>query len=264
MKPQDTLLADLERVVEHHSGALARAAQFVIENPERVVRLSLAEFAQAAKVGQATVVRMGREAGVAGFSELKISLAGDLARRRASDPPIEEGTDDPLRGIEDVMTRSMSETRRLIDPDALARVAERLAAAERIDIFGMGVSGTVAELIAYRLLRLGYPIVTVRDPVAAREVAAGLGPRSAVIAVSQSGATLETLRFVTDGRQMGAFTLALTAYPRSAVAKAADTVILLGRFGRPHYGGLLIDVPRAVLAGEALALALPPRRGEAP
>lgn len=258
MPQENTLLINLERVVGDHSGAIGRAAQYIIENPDRVIRLSLTELAEAANVGQATIVRMGREAGVSGFSELKLRLAEDLAHHRASDPPIEKDSDDPLGEIMEIMARSTAETRRLLNDGTLQHAATQLAKARRIDLFGAGVSGIVGELLAYRLLRLGYPVIAMRDHMAANEIANGLDRHCAVIAISQSGTTRETVQFVQRTKEVGAFSLALTAYPKSDIAKVADEVLLLGRFQKPRYGGLLIDVPRMLLVIEALALALAP------
>ena len=259
MPPENTLLINLERVVGDHSGAIGRAAQYVIENPDRVIRLSLTELAAAANVGQATIVRMGREAGVPGFSELKLRLAEDLAHHRARDPQVETASDDSLGEITDAMVRSTAETRRLLDDRRLRHAATRLAKARRIDVLGFGVSGIVGELLSYRLLRIGYPVVAMRDHMAAAETANGLDQHCAVIAISQSGTTRETVQFVQQAQEVGAFSLAITAYPKSDIAKAADEVLLLGRFQQPRYGGLLIDVPRMLLVIEALSLALSSR-----
>lgn len=258
MPLENTLLVNLERVVGDHSGALGRAAQYVIENPDRVIRLSLTELAAAANVGQATIVRMGREAGVSGFSELKLRLAEDLAHHRASEPPVKTESNGPLGEIMDIMARSTAETQRLLDTDRLDHVAKQLTKARRIDILGFGVSGIVGELLSYRLLRLGYPVVAMRDHMSAAETSNGLDQNCAVIAISQSGATRETVQFVRRAQEVGAFSLAITAYPKSDIAKAADEVLLLGRFQQPRYGGVLIDVPRMLLVIEALALALSP------
>lgn len=259
MPQENTLLISLERVVGDHSGAIGRAAQYVIENPDRVIRLSLTELAAAANVGQATIVRMGREAGVEGFSELKLRLAEDLAHHRASDPQTEQESNDPLDEVADTMVRSTAETRRLLDDQQLRNVAKRLANVRRIDVLGFGVSGILGELLSYRLLRLGYPVIAMRDHMSAAETANGLDRRCAVIAISQSGTTRETVQFVRRAKEVEAFSVAITAYPKSDIAKAADEVLLLGRFPQPRYGGPLIDVPRALLVIEALALALSPQ-----
>jgi glucosamine--fructose-6-phosphate aminotransferase (isomerizing) len=51
---------------------------------------------------------------------------------------------------------------------------------------------------------------------------------STVVALSQSGRTPDVLEYVTRARRQGAYTIAVTNDPASALAEAADAVLLLG------------------------------------
>ncbi len=257
-RDRSVLLVRLERVLAEGPKALARAAQYIIENPEKVLHQSLAETSEFAEVGQASIIRLCRDLGHPGFGDLKIALSADIALRRTRDGDLARVH--PLQpSTAEVLQQSISDTNALIDEAALARVVEKLARAKRIDLFGLGMSGLVSEMMAYRFLRLGYPANATRDPVLAHEVSIGLGKTSAVIALSQSGATPETVRFLKTGREAGAFTLAITGYSRSALAQFADEVMLMGRLPASSYGGSLMSVPQAVMAAEALADRLPER-----
>lgn len=250
------LLVRLDAAIDQFPPALARAAQCILENPDKVVHQSLAELGDYAKVGQASVVRLCRELGFEGFTQFKIALSADLALHRARDAGQPQAAQDALGQTADLLSASIRETRELLDAGVLARVAERVAGSIRIDLFGMGVSGIVGELVAYRLLRLGCHANAMRDAVLAHEVSGGLGPQTTAIAVSQSGTTPETRRFLKQAADAGAFTVALTCHPKSPLARAADETLAMARLREPSYGGPITDVPRAVLVAEALALAL--------
>ena len=79
--PGAALLSRLDRTIDRYPGALARAAQYIVENPEKVVYQSLAELSDYAKAGQASIVRLCRELGFEGFTEFKLALSADLALR---------------------------------------------------------------------------------------------------------------------------------------------------------------------------------------
>ena len=257
--PGAALLSRLDRTIDRYPGALARAAQYIVENPEKVVYQSLAELSDYAKAGQASIVRLCRELGFEGFTEFKLALSADLALRDARSPEA-EGEPDPLSRLAGLLCTSITETRMLLEEARLRRIADRLADSHRVDLFGAGVSGMIGELIGYRLLRLGYNANALRDPVLAHEVSGGLGPRATAIAVSQSGTTAETVKFLKHARDAGAFTVALTCHPKSTLAKVARETLVMARLHEPSYGGPITDVPRAVLVAEALALALSERQ----
>ncbi len=249
------LLTRLDQAFDLYSGALARAAQYIVENPEKVVFQSLAELSDYSEVGQASIVRLCRKLGYDGFTDFKLALSADLALRDARSPETEDSPD-PLSRIAGLLCASITETLALQEDARLRRVADRLAASVRIDLFGAGVSGIIGELISYRLLRLGYHATAMRDPVLAHEVSSGLGADATAIAVSQSGTTPDTVKFLKHARDAGAFTVALTCHPKSALARVARETLVMARLPEPSYGGPITDVPRAVLVAEALAQVL--------
>jgi DNA-binding MurR/RpiR family transcriptional regulator len=236
--------------------ALARVAQFMVENPEKVVHLSLTEVSRRAQSGQASVVRLCHQLGFDGFTDFKLALAADLALRQSVGVGSRDAPADPLDRVADLVGQSVKETGDRLDRAALGRVAGHLLTKVRIEIFGSGVSGLVAELVAYRLLRLGLNAHTMRDDHLAQEVATGLGSSAAAIAISQSGVSPGTVEFVRSARAAGAFTVAVTCHPRAAVGRAADVVLEMARLRDPAYGGHLVDVPRTILVAEALAIAV--------
>ena len=249
------LLVKLQSSLGHFPVALARAAKYILENPEKVVHQSLAEVSSFSGSGQATILRLSRELGFGGYTEFRIALSAELAvsatRLRDADPVADE-----LDNVVAQINASTVDTRALLEPETIERCAARLKAARRIDVFGVGVSGMIAELLGYRLLRAGCNAITLRDAVLAHKVSGGLDTGAAAIAVSQSGSTPETINFLQNAHKTGAFTIAVTCHPRSALARGADETLIMARLSAASYGGPITDVPRAVVVGEALALAI--------
>lgn len=243
--------------------ALARVAQYALENPEKVVRQSQTELAKRAQTGQASVQRLCHELGFKGFIDFKLALAADLATNSIAKQSHAGAGDDVFAQAAHSMSYSISETCAILDNDILERSAARLYGSARVQLFGSGVSGFVAEIVAYRLLRVGVNASVVRDINIAREVAVELSNGSAAIAVSQSGVSLDTIDFISTARDAGCYTLAITCHPEAALGKAADDCLRMARLGEPAYGGHVLDVPRVVFIAEALGLAVDShRRGE--
>ena len=56
-----------------------RVANWVLQQPEKVMELSMAQVAQACGVSDTTVLRFCRNTGFQGYLDLKLSIARDLA-----------------------------------------------------------------------------------------------------------------------------------------------------------------------------------------
>lgn len=249
------VLVKLQSSIDHFPVALARAAKYILENPEKVIHQSLADLSSFSGCGQATIMRLCKELGFDGYTGFRIALSGDLAvSGTLSDA--QARNDDELDQVVLQINQSVADTRALIDQQTLKTVAKRLKSAARIDVFGVGVSGVIADLISYRLLRAGCSAFALRDGVLAHEVSVGLGPKAAAIAISQSGSTPETIKFAQNAKKSGAFTLAITCRPRRGLAKIADETLVMAQLRAPSFGGPITDVPRAVMIAEALAAAI--------
>jgi DNA-binding MurR/RpiR family transcriptional regulator len=247
------LLLRLDHAQSGYPTALAKAARYVLENPELAIHQSVAELGSNAKVGQASVIRLCRELGFDGFTDLKLALAADLARHRSETTEAPAGITSQLDETAGILCRSIVDTAALVNRDMLDVAAARIRASTRIDLFGLGVSGIVAELIGYRLLRIGLTANAMRDPILAQEVSKGLGPASVAIGVSQSGTSTDTVNFARAAAERGAFVIAVTCHSRSPLARISNAYLQMARLDQPSYGGPITDVPRAVLIGEILA-----------
>ena len=98
----------------------------MVENPEKVVHLSLTEVSRRAQSGQASVVRLCHQLGFEGFTDLKLALAADLALRHSASVGNEDRSADPLDHAAALIGQSVTQTRELLDRDALAGIAARL------------------------------------------------------------------------------------------------------------------------------------------
>ncbi|MEI9424770.1 MurR/RpiR family transcriptional regulator [Mesorhizobium sp. Cs1299R1N1] len=258
--PDQGPLDRLEARIGDLPTALARAAVYIVENPEKVVRYSLKELSKFTKTGEASIVRLCHIAGFEGFSEFKLALAGQLAIRRTAGVQAAGDEQHPVIAMGHELARSIDHTVDGIDLSEIERVGRRLGKTVRIDVFGSGVSGIIAELFAYRLLRAGLNAHAIRDITLANEVANGLDARAAAIAISESGVTANTVEFLRSARSAGAYTVAVTCHSRSDLARTADAVLLMARLNIPAYGGYINAVPRAVYVAEALSAFASPSR----
>ena len=97
----------------------------------------------------------------------------------------------------------------------LQSVATAIATAGRVEIFGLGSSGTAGSEMAFRLERIRVPVRYRADTHTALTNAALLGPGDVAIALSHSGRTSEAIETLAEASDHGALTVAVTSFGRS-------------------------------------------------
>ena len=147
---------------------------------------------------------------------------------------------------------------------AFEDAVERLAACSgRVVLSGMGKSGLVARKIAATLASTGTPSLFVHPAEASHGDLGMIVPGDAVLALSNSGETAELADLVAHTSRFGIPLIAITGRAGSALARAANIVLLLPSAPEACPMGLTptTSTTMQVGLGDALAVALLTRRG---
>lgn len=251
----ESILDRLQEDIDLLPNALARIAKYILENPEKVLHHSVAELGEFAGSGEASIVRLCRQIGFSGYRDFKLALSAEIGRPGVPSS-FPENPDAALQSLRDTMVNNLTVAHGNADRGTLEAVAAALAASRRIDLYGAGMSGVTAELLAYRLLRVGLTALAFRNANMAHEVANGLGPGCVAIGLSISGLSVDTVQFLKGARSAGAITVAITNRARSPIGETADlTLQASGLHDRP-IGGTLTPMVGKIFVIESLMLAL--------
>ncbi|HKN95882.1 MAG TPA: MurR/RpiR family transcriptional regulator [Pseudonocardiaceae bacterium] len=209
-----------------------RVAHVVLDDPGGVARRSITEVADAAGTSETTVTRFCKAVGVSGYPELRIALAADTARAAARSDRDMGGDIDPSDDLAQVVgkvafadARAVEETAEQVDIAALRQVVEAIAGAGRVDVYGVGASACVALDLQQKLHRIGRVCFAWSDTHIMLTSAAVLSPGDVAVGISHTGATKDTVEALAQARDRGATTVAVTNFPRSPIAEAADHVL---------------------------------------
>ena len=107
----------------------------------------------------------------------------------------------------------------------LDRAIDAVTRARRVDIYGIGASGFVAQDLHQKLHRIGLLSSVWPDPHAALTSAALLGPDDVAMAISHTGTTIDTIEALRVAERRGATTIAITNFPESPLAVHAALVL---------------------------------------
>ena len=111
--------------------------------------LTISELADAARTSETTVLRFCKRLGMPGYPELRLALAAESAQPRLltaskSDINEDDTVDDIISKVAYADASAVEETAQQLDREALTRAADAIAAATRVDLYGIAASGVVA------------------------------------------------------------------------------------------------------------------------
>ncbi|MFJ9446089.1 MurR/RpiR family transcriptional regulator [Kitasatospora sp. NPDC101235] len=242
-------------------GTEARVARVVLDRGADLVHLSVSDVATLAGTAPSSVVRACQRLGFRGYQELKIAAARQAPA--AAPVPADEG-DPAARALAETLRAARAALDGLtatLSAADLRAAAGLLDGASRVVLLGAGLSGAVVLDLGYRLRALGLLVDAPADPITAQLAAAGLGPGTACLAVSHTGATRSVVDAARLAREAGAEVLALTSYARSPLTETATLTLVAG--GQDLVFGLETTASRLahLAAVDALAQTLLALRG---
>lgn len=242
---------------------MARAASFVSQNAEQVVRSSIADISRACGTGESTIIRLCQTLGFDGFGAFKLALAGEIERERVlhdarspsqdSRAPMQAACDTRLAAIASELVATVQTSASRLDPHEMAQLAELLRRARRVVAYGISISGICAEVFATRLAYRGIIVHVPRSGDLASATAATLAEGDVAIGISYNGISEETVAFLKRAHDQRCHTFAVTTQKASPLAKAAQTVIELSIFGAWPKEGSARLLPSMLLLTEFIA-----------
>lgn len=209
----------------------ARIAMTVLRNPPEAARTGIIKLAEACQVSTTTVVRFCQALGFSGYGDFRIALAQagsneESAQREfgVSDADIlpTDQTSEAIAKLAFHESRAILDTSNSLDPATVDAVASALVAAPRTLIVGAAASALTGLDLQQKLLRIGLDALCFSDPHLALPAATLLTPGCVAVGISHSGQTLETNEAIRLASGAGATTVAITNFPDSSLAGAAQ------------------------------------------
>jgi RpiR family carbohydrate utilization transcriptional regulator len=205
-----------------------RIADFIVANAAEVVHMSVTELADRAGASEGSVVSLCRQLGAKGFHHLKLALARDLVQPVQFIHEDLDRSDGVATIVEKVFlsdVQALQDTLKVLDRAEVARAVKLILAADRVELYGIGSSAPIVEDAHYRMLRIGIDCKVVIDSHIQAISASLTGPNVAVITVSHSGSTHETVTATRLAKEAGARTICITNYGKSPIQSYADVVL---------------------------------------
>ena len=203
-----------------------KIADFLMKNPNCILPLFITELANKCGTSEASVVRFAKRLGFDGYQQLKIAIA-----RENNDRPVSESISsaDDAYGIfakvcQDIYC-SLEKTKLSIDKESLQKCCDKIISADKILVFGLGNSASIALDAAHKMFRLGLSAIAYTDNHMQAIASAHTNSNSVVIGVSHSGESKDIINALQTAKQNSATTIAVTNFKKSPIDKVSDIVL---------------------------------------
>lgn len=205
-----------------------KVGDYVLRHPYEAVALSITGLADACGVSNTTVSRFCQRIGLDGYSQFRISLA-----RESGSPEnliyVEVMPEDTLASVAQKIfaanIQALRDTQRLLNMDVLEQVVVALLHARRVDIYAAGGAAVAAQELHFKCIQLGLNASAFLDSQMQMMSAASLAVGDVGFGISHSGMQWQVVEALKKAKTGGSITVALTSYPGSPVARAADLVL---------------------------------------
>ena len=221
-----------------------RVAHLLLADPRSFATLPVGELAARSSVSKPTVVRFCRSVGYDGLADFKLKLAGSV---NEGVPFVHRAVNDDDKAGEIVIkvidnaVAAMLRYRNAAAGQSFERAIAALAEAgrgqaqgRRIEFYGVGNSGIVAQDAQHKFFRLGVAATAVSDSHMQVMSATMLKPGDCAVIISNSGRSRDLLDVAEIARKKGATVIFITA-SGSPLAREA--------LGSPHHVLLAADHP---------------------
>lgn len=208
-----------------------RIADYILAHSDTIADRSMTEIAEAVHAAPSSVIRFSKILGYEGYQEMRLAFAKHTSVKSSSAVFANiEATDTPKALTEKVFHQSieaLQSTLSLLSMDAVTQAIDMLDQSSNLLFIGVGSSAPLAEDIAYRLHRVGFPASAVTDPHMSRIYSSMLTPDCTAIGISHTGRSSETVSSMETAKRAGAKTISVTSFLNSPLTDICDVNLVI-------------------------------------
>lgn len=239
-----SLILDIQLSYNQFTKTEKKIADFVVQNTNRVLFMSITELSEACGVADASVHRFCRTMGVKGYQEFKMKLSLSITSEEEDvtsendemdlkNDSLEFSLDKILQGH----INALRETRTLMRMDEIEKAVKMMEDAKNVYFFGIGDSLLTAREARNKFLRICKKVSCIDDPHMQAMTASMAGPEDVIFIISYSGATKDNIYVAKIAKKVGAKIVGITRFLKSPLTTYTDALLVCGSNEGPLDGG---------------------------
>lgn len=200
---------------------------YILENYKDACNMGIVELGEKTFTSTTTVKRLCRKLGVDSYTNFRMLLSAaqdnymhqDILHGDQAPVSRYDSVAEVLEKVSQQNASSILETSRIIDTETLERVVGLMAAARRIDFYGVGPSNMVAEDAQLKCMRLKIPSAAFCDRVSMMMHAKSCGEGALAFLISYTGETDDVIEVAQELRRHRVPTVAITSSTENSVSR---------------------------------------------
>ena len=204
-----------------------KLCDIILESPNIVIHLSIANLANSAQVSEPTVNRFCHKLGCDGYPDFKLRLAQEISSSGhlfVDDMDRDDDSHGVINKVSSAIETSLSSLLRSLNPEILDQAASAIESCKSVNFFGMGASSSVALDAQHKFFRFGIPAIVHTDFINQRMICSMINKKDVAVFISYTGRTSTMVTNAKLTKQRGAISIGITA-DNSPLAEQCDYVL---------------------------------------
>jgi len=230
---EGTILLRIKRIMPSLSPKQSQIAQYIINNDNENMYLSITDLSNLLGVSEASIVRFCKILGYSGYQQFKLSLAQESTVSVSgihSEITREDNLETIVRKVFNTNNKVLTETLDCLDLKELDKAIIAIEKARRIEFYGVGDSAWIAADARHKLMKLGTICIAEPDLHTQTMSASLLSKKDVAVGISHSGRTKDTIRILEIAKEHGATTICITNYSQPPIIRYADIKLLTASY----------------------------------
>lgn len=205
-----------------------KIADYILNNPDKIIHNTINEVAEDLNVADATVFRFCKRIGYKGYQAMKIALASEVVTpiKQIHEEISEE--DDEKTVAQKVFKsniRTLENTLQILETESITKAVDLIRNANRVEFYGTGGSAVIAMDAFHKFIKIGIKAFAFLDSHFQLMSASQLTKNDVAVVISHTGSNKDTLNILDQANVNGAKTIGITSFPKSLLAQKVDVAL---------------------------------------
>ncbi len=217
-------LTKIKSLYPEITAAEKEIADFILNKPEEIYRLTIKDIASRTNVSLPTVFRFARRLGFEGFKDFKVALIRDIGLGLYFSPEgiSAESTEGVTASVFENEIASLKETHANIDYQAVDKAVEAILQADRLLFLAVSSSIPIALDFNWKFSLAGFNCFQNPDLFTQEMVSKTSRKKDVALGISFSGETREVVRCMENAQKNGTTTICVTSFINSPITRYSD------------------------------------------
>lgn len=220
-KVEKSVLDKILSVYKDLYEAEKKIADYVINQKEKVIEMTVSELAAQSNVSEATIVRFCKKCGMKGFYDLKINIAKDMVKLNDNTVSNKLDSNNIAQSLQNILANKIEELKQTIsmmDEKEIKKILDIIKNARIVQFAAVGNTIPVAMDGTYKFNQLGIRSVTNTIWETQLAFTYTLTKDDVVIVISNSGSAKNLVTLLEIANERKATTISITNHENSPVA----------------------------------------------